>query len=363
MEDIEADLFGVDEEDKPNAEAASQSQTQVAVKGFLSDIFGDDDDDEAGAIKGSGGGKGDSDEEFNDSSDDDVTSRKRNKLGGKKKVKAKEPKNKKAKKSKKEDKEKGKKRKPVEVATASGRISKKPTAPKERDPNAAAGADDGDAYDSEEDAVATREDRQFLADEDDNELAGVLREYDDDDQNFDDERPRKKSKGGGGGGGSTKELDPFSETLKAMKKPKAVEINDTEKNKIANDLLQKMDQAAIKDQVMCSKGEPAVNKLNLLPAVQSVVSTRSMQATLLDYDILRAFSTWLQPLPDKSLPSLTLRSAVYEMLVKLPCQSGALRRVYRFIVCCALSFTITITIPILPLTPFQPLLSPHYRPP
>jgi len=330
---MDEELFGGDspvggDADKDDAVDEQPTQTQTQVKGFLSDIFGDDDDDDG--IKGSGGGGlRDSDDELNDSSDEDVTTKRKSKLGKKKdKGREKESKKKGKEGKKNKEKDKGKKRKQSDgpQVTSSGRVSKKPSAPKERDPNAPP-REEGDAYDSEEDVVATRDDRQFLADEDDGELAGVVAEYDDDDQNFDDERPRKKSKGGSGGGGSggsgrTKELDPLSETLKEMKKPKTAEITDTEKGKISTDLLNKMEEAALKDDRLLEAGKPAVHKLNLLTHVQAMVNVRSLQGTLLDFDILRAFATWLRPRPDKSLPSITLRTAIYEMLAKLPCQTG-----------------------------------------
>ena len=332
MSDVEKDLFGGDDEEEevkgPETQTQTQTQTQPAVKGFLSDIFGDDDDEDDG-IKGTGGGGlKDSDDELNDSSDDEVTTKRKSKLGKKSgKKKAKEEK---GKKDKGKDKDgKGKKRKQPEVqVTSSGRISKKPVAPKDRPAAAggAGGADDGGEYDSEEDAVATKEDRQFLADEDDRELKGVLAEYDDDDQNFDDERPRKKTKGGGGGGGSRsssgKNSDPFSETLESMKKPKALEFAEADKARIAGDVLLKMSQAARNDDLCLQKHQPAVHKLNLLSTVQRFVNFRDLQSTLLEFDILREFSHWLRPLPDKSLPSLALRTAIYDMLAKLPCQSG-----------------------------------------
>ena len=56
------------------------TQTQTQVKGFLSDIFGDDNDDDD--IKGSGGGGlRDSDDELNDSSDEDVTTKRKIQVG------------------------------------------------------------------------------------------------------------------------------------------------------------------------------------------------------------------------------------------------------------------------------------------
>lgn len=327
MEEMDNEIFGGDDDDEEEVGTkepiASQNQTQPAVKGFLSDIFGDDDDDDD--VKGTGSGLRDSDDDLNNSSDDDVTSTKRKKLGKKKDTSSssasKKKKSKEVKEGKKgKDKDKIKKRKSDSQITSSGRVIKKPTAPRERDPNAAPATTEGDEYDSEEDVVATKDDRRFLADEDNRELAGVMAEYEDDDQNFDDERPRKK--GRSEAGRATKELDPFSETLQAMKKPKAVEIGDQDKAKLAGDLLMKMSMAESQDDILVEKKQPAVNKLNMLKNVQAVVNVKTLQNTLLDHDILSVFASWLKLCPDKSLPSLTLRTTIYEMLAQLPCQSG-----------------------------------------
>ena len=117
---------------------------------------------------------------------------------------------------------------------------------------------EGDAYDSGEEVVENADDKKFLADEDDDLLAGVVNEYGADDQNFDDDiRPKKKKSGGVGGGvvgGTRKPMDPFSETLATMKKPKKVDVSETDKQRIATDLLKKMDAACKKDDECFRKG-------------------------------------------------------------------------------------------------------------
>jgi len=327
--ELEADpeLFGDDDEDEPQAQPAanpSQSQTQPHVANFLNDIFGDDSDDEG--IKGAGGGG--SDDELNDS-DDDVTTKSRLKKkkdagAGKKKKGEKKAKGKDKEKGKGKDKDKGSKKRKAEVqVTSSGRISKKPSAPSSKAKgDGSARANDGDEYDSDNDLEMSKEDRNFIAGEDDAETAGVMKEYDAEDQNFDDERPRKKSKGGDGR--AQKDLDPFSETLLSMKKPKVQEIGDNDKNSLALSLLREMDLAQKRDEERLRENQPAIFKLHMLERVQKVVNVKALQNALLDLDILAVFVDWIKPLPDKSLPSLTLRSAVYEMLAKLPCQTGEL---------------------------------------
>lgn len=194
----------------------------------------------------------------------------------------------------------------------------------------------GDEYDSGDDVQRTAEDDRFI-DEDD-ELADVAGEYAEEEQVFDDERPddygkgKGKSKSAGRGssseGGSRKSADPFSETLESMKKPKAALMSEGEKDRITERLLHRMHDAFIKDEALFKQGEPAVYKLQMLRTVQQMVAVKTLQHNLLEKDILGALKDWIEPKRDagKTLPSLTVRTAIYEMLAKLPCQTDHLKR-------------------------------------
>ncbi len=365
----------------------TQAETQPEVNQFVKDIFGSDDEDEGVKSSGSkaapsGGGRGDAeDAALNDSDDDDLFAnnqkghkmKKKGKLLGRKLKKKKlgaqsfssesaettsapavapaaeevvipeismgsvskkkdkeKKKEKKLKKRKAEEEGKKKKAKGEKRARREGGADdSKPTLATSGDGQDDDNASEGDAYDSGDEVVENNDDKKFLADEDDDLLAGVVNEYGADDQNFDDDlRPKKKksSAGGGGGGGPRRPQDPFSETLATMKKPKKVDVSEIDKQRIATDLLKKMDAACKKDDESFRKGEPAINKLNLLKKVEDMVSLQVMQGTLLDYDILGVLSEWLAVKSDNTLPSHTVRVAVYKMLDKLPCQNEHLKR-------------------------------------
>ena len=231
----------------------------------------------------------------------------------------------------KEDSSKIKKRR----QSSSSSSAKKPISGVEKGDDAGAGS--GDEYDSGDDVKRTADDDKFIDEDDD--MADVRGEYDAEEQVFDDERPddydKKKPKGGRGGGGvgssgggSRKAADPFSETLEAMKKPKAVLMSEAEKDKVTERLLQRMHEAFLKDEVLFKAGEPAVHKLQMLKTVQQMVAVKTLQHNLLEKDILGSFKDWIEPKRDasKTLPSLTVRSAIYEMLAKLPCQTDHLKR-------------------------------------
>lgn len=50
----------------------------------------------------------------------------------------------------------------------------------------------------------------------------------------------------------------------------------------------------------------------MLPTVKQLVALRPLQHTLLDYDILNVFKDWIEPRDAKTLPSLPVRTAIYE---------------------------------------------------
>jgi transcription factor SPN1 len=207
------------------------------------------------------------------------------------------------------------------------------------DAGAVAGADDavddGDEYDSGDEVHRTAEDDNFIDDDDD--LADIRGEYDAEDQIFDDERPAfhkkppassKRGSSGDSGGVKKGADDPFSKTLEAMKKPKQKEMSDNEKDKVADQLLRRMGEACVRDDACFREGQPAVHKLQLLKTVQSVVAVKALQHTLLERDLLGALRDWIEPKNDaqKTLPSLAIRTAVYEILMKLPCHTDQLKR-------------------------------------
>jgi hypothetical protein len=304
----------------------------------LKDLFGESSDEDE--IRGKSGGGNDDD--FGSDSDDGAPAKKSGsrllkggsskKSSDKEKRKA-ERKAEKAKKGKKE--KKSSKRSRSDSNEDSHKISKKSKQEKEVDNSKY--ADDGDAYDSDDDIVATAEDDDFIVAED-GELAGVVSEYANDNQNFQDERPEdygigkpKKSKKGGGSSSSdrvsTKANDVFSQTLAGMKKAKVQELTDADKQRVATEFLKIMGTAALKDDAAYEAKQPATHKLNMLKKVQDMVGVRTMQATLLDFDLLGVLSDWITPkAADNTLPSHTIRTAVYQMLSLLPCQSDHLKR-------------------------------------
>ena len=279
-----------------NTQASSQQATQPVVKEFITDIFGEDSDDEdraAVASKPSASNVNDDDGLFDDS-DDDAAAPSQHKTSRLKKGGLQQKSSSSSSKSKQVDdlfgddddddeedisraKEAAHQRSQA-IAKKNKRSSSDRSARDEKklkkrrfdQASASAGEgtteaahESGDEYDSGEDIQKTAEDENFIDENDD--LDDIRGEYDAEEQNFDDERPEdyrpKKSKhqsskkgDGSSSSGGGKADDPFSKTLAAMKKPKAKEMTDPEKDRLSENLLRQMSAAHLSDEECFERG-------------------------------------------------------------------------------------------------------------
>jgi transcription factor SPN1 len=205
---------------------------------------------------------------------------------------------------------------------------------KKKDPN----ANEGDAYDSGDEAVEDDTDRNFLASDDSDDDLGLGETYNKK-QNFDDERaegfetreaPKKKKGGGGGGGGRIKNsdnpLDQALTRLAAGKSRKAVEIDERKLQEKVQDFLYSMDEAAEEDRKARNENKPAVKKITMLPKVLKMIGNKHHQSCLLEFDLLGAIKKWISPLDDGTLPSHSVRKALYGALENLPVEVDHLKR-------------------------------------
>ncbi|RHY79380.1 hypothetical protein DYB26_000546 [Aphanomyces astaci] len=152
----------------------------------------------------------------------------------------------------------------------------------------------GDEYDSGDEVVRSKDDEAFIDEEDD--LDGVLGEYNQDNQHFHDERPDEEDEEGGGysrGGGGGHEEDYFEDTLKSMKPGRG-------RGKM------KLSQQEIESLVQLS---------TLLRKVQ-------LQLPMLDFNLLE----WIHPKESGELPNLGLRTKVLDIVQRLPIDKEHLKR-------------------------------------
>lgn len=338
------------------AEVVDEVNQPKSSSTYIADIFGEDSDDDNIPVRKATHAQ-DDDAIFGDSDDDDVPVRGTNRLRKGNQSKATASRMRDTLDDNDDDidddelaefgirkthKEKriGKQKKKSKLRSADGgreRPSKRQRSTEDGDDYNGAGS--GDEYDSGDDLVRTADDDNFIDDDDD--LGDIVGEYDAEEQNFDDDRPGKfgRSKGKAKGAGKSSQeskssgsrkgaSDPFSQLLETMKKPKASEMTDAEKDRLADKLLRRMHDACVKDEECFRQGLPAVHKLQLLKTVQQMTSMKAMQHSLLEKDILGSLRDWIEPKKDanKTLPSLAVRTAVFDILMKLPCQTDHLKR-------------------------------------
>jgi len=82
--------------------------------------------------------------------------------------------------------------------------------------------------------------------------------------------------------------------------------------------LARMEAAAEGDMDANAKNKPAILKLRMLPDVQDILSNQNVHNEFLDGGLLGVFKAWIEPMPDGSLPNITVRSAVLKLLAQLP---------------------------------------------
>ena len=83
------------------------------------------------------------------------------------------------------------------------------------------------------------------------------------------------------------------------------------------ELVHDMYKAADQDQSSLEKEEPALAKLRMLPRVEEQTAKQSLQDSFIDAGGLGAIREWLRLLPDNSLPNLTIRTSLLQILRKL----------------------------------------------
>jgi transcription factor SPN1 len=88
-----------------------------------------------------------------------------------------------------------------------------------------------------------------------------------------------------------------------------------------------MTRAAALDRVSNENRLPAFQKHKLLPVVRQTLLKQDLFEALLDNGMMSAVSDWLAPLPDKSLPSMEIRTTLLKILSDFPnLEQGILRQ-------------------------------------
>ncbi|CAE6445576.1 unnamed protein product [Rhizoctonia solani] len=92
-----------------------------------------------------------------------------------------------------------------------------------------------------------------------------------------------------------------------------------------NRLRKAMHAAADRDIEANASKQPAVSKLKMLGEVMDTLQKSSLAQSVLDNNLLEGVRRWLEPLPDKSLPALSIQNAFFEILPKLDIETAVLK--------------------------------------
>ncbi|KAI9252148.1 hypothetical protein BY458DRAFT_559300 [Sporodiniella umbellata] len=92
-----------------------------------------------------------------------------------------------------------------------------------------------------------------------------------------------------------------------------------------SDLKDRMKNACEKDTISNGNRQPALTKLKMLSEVTSTLTNKHLQDLILDNGLLEVIRLWLEPLPDRSLPSLDIQVAMIDILDRLPISGEHLR--------------------------------------
>ncbi len=92
------------------------------------------------------------------------------------------------------------------------------------------------------------------------------------------------------------------------------------------EMRRRMTEAAQADNDARARGQIAMHKVRMLPAVVSLLNRNTLQSSLVDPDInlLEAVRFFLEPLNDGSLPAYNIQRELFAALAKLPIAKDAL---------------------------------------
>ncbi|KAL5716734.1 hypothetical protein ACHQM5_009862 [Ranunculus cassubicifolius] len=112
--------------------------------------------------------------------------------------------------------------------------------------------------------------------------------------------------------------DEIKNLFKGGKKKKKNEKSAAEIALLVEELMATLEVTAEEDAELNRQNKPAVNKLKKLPLLTEVLSKKQLQLEFLDHGVLAVLKNWLEPLPDGSLPNISIRTAILKILTDYP---------------------------------------------
>ncbi|KAM6556567.1 hypothetical protein CsatB_003586 [Cannabis sativa] len=114
------------------------------------------------------------------------------------------------------------------------------------------------------------------------------------------------------------EDEEIDQLFKMGKKRKKNEKSPAEIALLVENVMAELEVTAEEDAELNRQGKPAINKLKKLPLLTDVLSKKQLQQEFLDHGVLNLLRTWLEPLPDGSLPNINIRAAILKILNDIP---------------------------------------------
>ncbi|TFK18124.1 transcription factor iws1 [Coprinopsis marcescibilis] len=132
-------------------------------------------------------------------------------------------------------------------------------------------------------------------------------------------RKRKRKPASAGADNQGDEAESMSKSKRSGRrgKKKDEEILDAFADAEVARLREAMNNAAEEDVKANSDKQPATAKLKLLSEAMETLRKQSLAQSMIDNNLLDAVRRWLEPLPDKSLPTLTIQRELFGAIRKM----------------------------------------------
>lgn len=138
-----------------------------------------------------------------------------------------------------------------------------------------------------------------------------------------------------------RDFDAALEKINTRQRRKNKDLSfDVEAEEFCKQLKLRMLRAAEADISSQQQKRPALEKLNMLDHVTSVMLRKDLQELLLDHGILEALRVWLEPLEDGTLVSYDLKNSILDSLSKMDIEpdhlmESGIGKVLKFMTVCA----------------------------
>ncbi|CAL9123648.1 unnamed protein product [Musa textilis] len=114
------------------------------------------------------------------------------------------------------------------------------------------------------------------------------------------------------------EDDEIQQLFNGGRKKKKTEKSPAEISLLVEQIMAELEVVIEADAELNKQNQPAINKLRKLPLLVEALSKIKLQQEFLDHGVLSLLKTWLEPLPDGSLPNMNVRTPILKVLSDLP---------------------------------------------